>query len=40
MAKLTEEVALVLKKVVWGDRERLLQNRKKRKVEKRREEFR
>ena len=34
MAKLTEEVALVLKYVVWGDRERLLQNWKKRKVDK------
>ena len=34
IVKLTEDVALVLKKVVWGDRERLLQNWKKRKVEK------
>ena len=34
VAKLTEDVALVLKKVIWCDRERLLQNWKKRKVDK------
>ena len=34
MAKLTEDVALVLKKVIWSDRERSLQNWKKRKVDK------